>query len=118
MTRAKACLECPAIGRWPRGRCPTHDRARDRARGTRTERGYGSTVLDTPLGRMTFDQCRREYEQQLAREPMDCADGCGLAIDPNDWHLGHDEDDRGRIVGPLTSTCNLRAAGQKSISYM
>lgn len=110
---AKVCLDCPAIGAWPRGRCPDHERARDQARGTKTQRGYGSTILDTPLGQMTYDQCRTEYQRRLDDgERMNCADQCGDAIEPSSWHLGHHNTDRGVIVGPLTKQCNLSAAGK------
>jgi hypothetical protein len=113
MPRSRVCLDCPAIGAWKRGRCPTHERVKDKSRGTPTQRGYGSTVLDTPLGRMTFDRCRAKYQHQLnTGQPMACADHCGRTINPHDWHLGHADDNRDVIIGPLTTWCNLHAAGK------
>ena len=115
----RVCKGCPAIipSSAYKGRCPSCSRQADRARGTKTERGYGSTVLDTPLGVMTYDHCRAAYQSRMdAGLTYRCADGCGSLVDPLDWHLGHDDDDRGRIIGPLTSTCNLSAAGRSSHS--
>lgn len=112
---ARVCLDCPTIGRFPRGRCPTCQAARDKARGTKTERGYGSTILNTPLGRMTYDQCRTAYQRMLDDGAvLHCADDCGARINPSLWHLGHADDDRTRIVGPLTQRCNTSAAGRAS----
>ena len=117
MSANRVCRDCPAIIPTTayKGRCPSCSRQADRARGTKTERGYGSTVLDTPLGRMTYDQCRAEYVRRMAAgRRYRCADQCGAWVDPDDMHLGHDEHDRGVIVGPLTSDCNLAAAGRSS----
>lgn len=117
MSAKRVCRDCPAIipASAYKGRCPNCSRRADRARGTKTERGYGSTILDTPLGRMTYDQCRADYARRMADgERYPCADQCGAWVDPHDWHLGHDDLDRGRIVGPLTSDCNLSAAGRSS----
>ncbi len=112
VARSRVCLDCPAIGAWKRGRCPTHERSRDKARGTQAERGYGSAVLTTPLGVMTYDQCRAAYQRQLdAGQSLPCADQCGRTINPNAWHLGHG-DDRTVVIGPLTTWCNLSAAGK------
>lgn len=115
---SRVCRDCPAIipSSAYKGRCSSCSRQADRARGTKTERGYGSTVLDTPLGRMTYDQCRAEYVRRMTvGEQYRCADECGAWIDPTDWHLGHN-DDRSRAIGPLTSDCNLSAAGRSSHS--
>ena len=113
----RVCRDCPTIipSTAYKGRCATCSRQADRARGTHTERGYGSTVLDTPLGRMTYNQARRRYQRRMDDgERFECADNCGRIVDPNAWHLGHDNFDRSRLVGPLTSTCNLSAAGRSS----
>ena len=114
---SKVCLEpgCPTIGAWRRGRCPTHDRARDKARGTKTERGYGAAVLDTPLGRMTFDQCRRAYQSRMdAGLSYRCACGCGEWVSGTGWHLMHHPSDRTVVVGPGLAGCNLAEAGRNS----
>lgn len=110
----RVCLDCPAIGSWTRGRCPKHERARDKNRGTRTQRGYGSTIHDTPIGTMTYDQCRREYQRRMNRGiPIECW-RCSDAIDPEHWTLGHDDDDRSIIRGPECPPCNYVAAGRSS----
>lgn len=114
---ARVCRNCPTIitSSTYKGLCATCARAADRARGTKTERGYGSTVLDTPLGRMTYVQCKAEYQRRMDAGSMYwCADGCGARVDRSDWHLGHEDLDRGRILGPQTSHCNLSAAGSNS----
>jgi hypothetical protein len=92
----KVCLEpgCPALT--DQTRCPTHTRAKDRARGTSTERGYGSA----------HQRLRREYELRMrAGEVFHCW-RCGAEIDPDAWHLGHDDHDRSVYRGPECVPCN------------
>ena len=95
----RVCLDCPAIGRWPRGRCPEHDQ-------TQAQRGYGYTH-------------RRESERWIAKvragERVTCW-RCGEPItDPDDCHLGHDDADRDVTRGPEHGRrCNLQAAGRNS----
>ena len=103
MPPGRRCLDCPRIGRWTRGRCPDHDRARDRARGTRQERGY-----DAP-----HDRLRAHYQRRMdAGETFTCA-RCGQPVDPTDWDLGH-TDARTAWTGPEhRSECNRSAAGRK-----
>lgn len=114
MPAGRRCRTCPRIipaGTY-RGLCPPCAQARDRARGTPTQRGYGSSTWPTPLGTMTYDQARANYQRMLDDgATLHCACGCGRLVDANDWHLGHN-DERTRIVGPMTSGCNLRLAGQ------
>lgn len=116
MPAGRRCRHCPRIigaGAY-RGLCPSCARARDRARGTPTDRGYGSTILSTPLGTMTYDQCRRAYQRMLDDGAvLHCACGCGRLVTEG-FHLAHDELDRTVIVGPMTSGCNLRLAGRAS----
>ncbi|MDO5663559.1 MAG: hypothetical protein Q4G40_12750 [Brachybacterium sp.] len=60
---------------------------------------------------MTYDACRAAYASMIADgATLRCACGCGTLIDAS-FHLGHDEQ-RTRIVGPMTSGCNLRMAGR------
>lgn len=87
-------------------RCPQHQREHEQARGTKTQRGYGSTTHQTPIGEMTYDHCRREYQRRMNRGiPMECW-RCGDPIDPEHWSLGHDDDDRSVIRGPECPHCN------------
>jgi hypothetical protein len=37
---------------------------------------------------------------------------CGAPIDPNNWHLGHDDYDRRLYRGPECPPCNLATAGR------
>ena len=115
MPAKRPCLDCRTPTPRSSPRCTTCQRRADRARGTLTQRGYGSTTLTTPLGTMTYDQCKRTYQQAMdAGRTYQCADHCGATINPTDWHLGHHEHDRTVIVGPLTPNCNLTAAGRSS----
>ena len=61
----KVCVEpgCPVLTK--RTRCPEHERAKDRARGTRQERGYD-----------------RDYEQQLKDPEYVNATHCAECGDP------------------------------------
>lgn len=66
------------------GRCDAHRRQRDRARGTSADRGYGTE----------HQQLRAEYQQRMNRgERFECW-RCEDEIDPEHWHLGHDDYDR------------------------
>lgn len=74
----RPCIDCgtPTKGT----RCRTHERARDRARGSAHERGYGRQHQDA----------RRALKRLL---PADCAYGCGRRLDPEgDWVAAHVED--------------------------
>ena len=102
----KVCVEpgCPTLTK--RTRCTTHERAKDRARGTRQERGYDAA----------YDALRKDYERRLASgERFDCWRCPELGrpahiVDPSDWHLGHSNDDRSVIRGPQCSASNLATA--------
>lgn len=104
MTRS-VCLEpgCPKLTE--RTRCATHERDRDRARGTRQARGY-----DTH-----YDAQRRDWQTRLdAGETITCWRCLELGkphpVDPTHWHLGHDQADRSIIRGPQCPESNLRDA--------
>ena len=95
------------------GRCTKHRRDRDRARGTKTGRGYGSTVHSTPLGILTFDQCRAAYRARQARGEVLVCTRCRQSI-TGSFDLGHDDSDRRIITGPEHPRCNRSAAGRWS----
>ena len=88
------------------GRCPTHTRARDRARGTATQRGYGTA----------HQKLRRSWQTRIdSGEPVTCW-RCGTPIRPGDtWDLGHADHDRTRTNGPECQPCN-RATSTRRIS--
>lgn len=99
----KVCAEpgCPTLT--DQTRCPQHTRERDKARGKRAH-GSGTDWQHTKL--------RRSYQRRMdAGEQFSCW-CCGRPIDPNHWHLGHDDQDRSVYRGPERPECNLRAAGQ------
>ena len=114
MPAGRICRSCSSIipsGTY-KGCCPTCSRTADQARGTKTERGYGSTVYPTPLGTMTYDQCRSRYQRLLNQGATITCHRCDDPIDPEHWHLGHN-DDRDRLEGPECPPCNTSDAGRR-----
>ena len=98
----RVCAEpsCPALVKQGArdGRCDQHRRARDKARGTRQERGYDAA----------YDR-RREADVQAMRNGavLTCW-RCGEVILPHDYSLGHCDSDRTIIHGPEhLRQCNL-----------
>lgn len=102
----RVCLEpgCPTLT--DRRRCPTHERARDKARGTRQQRGYDAAH---------YREANRLRDLIRAGHQVTCW-RCGLPItDADDCHLGHDDHDRNITRGAEHGrTCNLAAAGRAS----
>lgn len=103
MPRApRVCLEpgCPDLT--ATGYCTQHRRERDKARGTKAQRGYGPTFVRT----------RKEWQPRVATGLVVCW-RCGELIAPDEpFDLGHDDDDREIIRGPEHQLCNRRAAGK------
>ena len=105
MARAmRPCLEdgCPTPV--PRGtsRCRDHARARDKARGTAQQRGYGTT----------YQRLRRALAPIVAAGRATCW-RCGTPIGTGQpWDLGHHDTDRTIIQGPEHQHCNRSAAGR------
>lgn len=98
----RPCIEpgCPVIT--DSTRCAEHERARDRVRGTRQERGYDAA----------HDALRADYQQLMsAGVSFECW-RCGDPIDPEHWHLGHDDHDRSVYRGPECLPCNLATRGR------
>lgn len=98
----RVCAEpgCPVLSKTTR--CADHTRAKDRARGSRTERGYGAD----------HRRLRADYQRRMdAGERFTCW-RCDEPIDPSDWHLGHDDYDRSKYRGPECVPCNLATAGR------
>lgn len=96
------CLEpgCHALTR--KTRCHDHERARDKARGSSTARGYGQS----------HRKLRDAYQRRMdAGEHFDCW-RCGQPINPTFWQLGHDDDDRSVYRGPECPPCNLATSGR------
>lgn len=105
MTR-RVCLEhgCPTLT--DRTRCGPHERDRDRARGTRQQRGYDAE----------HDRVGVEYQRQLdAGQRFDCW-RCHMpltgTVRGRDWMLGHCDADRAKHHGPEHPRCNLATTGR------
>lgn len=105
MPRAKkicAKAGCPAIT--TASLCPTHAREADKARGTSTQRGYGTAHINT----------RKALAPHVATGTVKCA-RCGEYIQPGtEWQLDHSDTDRTKYLGPSHKHCNLSAAGKKA----
>lgn len=105
MARAKhPCSEprCPVPLPAGTSRCPEHTRARDKARGTRQQRGYDRT----------YDRERRRWAPLVATGTVGCA-RCRAPIPAAaPWDLGHDDHDRSIIVGPEHRACNRATSGR------
>lgn len=102
---ARVCSEpgCPTlVSQGSRGgRCTTHQRAADKARGTSRERGYGAE----------HHALKRHWQARIdSGESVTCW-RCGVQLVGTDWHLDH-TDDRSGYRGPACAHCNLQLAGQ------
>jgi hypothetical protein len=84
--------------------CPEHTRARDRARGTKAERGYDKQYLAE----------RKVWVRMVATGEVSCWRCLEPILPGADFHLGHDDNDRTIIRGPEHPLCNLSAAGKAS----
>ena len=110
MPRAKRICPKPGCPRPIEGRayCREHEREADKARGTKTQRGYGTD----------FQRKRRVFERALQELGTINCWRCQHPIHNGEpWHLGHDDHDRNIIRGPEHPTCNLTAAGQAAHRY-
>ena len=101
----RVCIDCPKL--IPTGsRCATCARRKDKARGTRQARGYNAA----------HDQLRRTYQRRMNHgETFQCW-RCGDPINPELWHLGHDDNDRDTYRGPECPPCNLASRTTGRIS--
>lgn len=104
----RVCLEqgCPILVE-AGSRCVEHKRARDRARGSRQERGYDAE----------HDALGRDYQRRMdAGERFRCW-RCDEPLGTrrgHDWHLGHDDHDRTKHRGPECPGCNLATAPRRA----
>jgi hypothetical protein len=98
----RPCAEpgCPVLT--TATRCPTHTRERDKARGTRQERGYGAE----------HDAERKRWDPLVATGNVKCW-RCGDYIPAtHPFDLGHDDSDRTKYRGPEHPACNRATAGR------
>lgn len=98
----KVCAEpgCPVLCRSTH--CLEHTRERDKARGTRQERGYGRE----------HDALRRHYQRRMDAGQVYACWRCGGDIDPTSWTLGHCDDDRSKYHGPECPPCDYATSGR------
>ncbi len=84
-------------------RCTTHTRDRERARGTRQQRGYDAN----------HDRLRAKWAPKVATGRINCHNPtCGLPIQPGEpWDLGHTPDRRS-YRGPEHTRCNRSEGGR------
>lgn len=101
----RVCIEdgCPELT--TKTRCADHARAKDKARGTREQRGYAHA----------HRQLRAEWQQRMdAGESVTCwrcaAKGEPHHVDPSNWDLGHDDTDRSIYRGPECTAGNRATA--------
>lgn len=101
----RVCIEtgCPELTDAGNSRCTTHARAKDKARGTRQQRGYDAT----------HDRLRAAYQRAMDRGRRFNCWRCGKPIDPNAWDLGHDDADRSVTRGPECVKCNRGTASRR-----
>jgi hypothetical protein len=102
--RVCSAVGCPTLIPQGESRCATHRSERERARGTRQQRGYDRD----------HDALRKQWEPRVSTGRVHCW-RCGELIKATaDWHLGHDDDDRRIHRGPEHVLCNLSEAGRRS----
>lgn len=92
----KVCAEanCPELTTTTR--CPGHTKAKDKARGTRQERGYDRA----------YDLHREREARKVASGKATCWQ-CHLRISPLEpWDDGHCDNDRATIHGAQHRACN------------
>lgn len=105
MSRWKVCAEpgCPELHEKPRGYCEQHERQRDRARGSRQQRGYDSE----------HDKLRASTAQRVDREGFTCW-RCGTRFPPGTrFDLGHDDHYRSVYRGAECLPCNRSTASRR-----
>jgi hypothetical protein len=101
----KVCAEpgCPDLT--PNTRCDTHARAKDKARGSRQARGYDAA----------HDRLRAKYQLRMNQGQAFRCWRCNKPINPEAWHLGHDDHDRSRYRGPECVPCNTATSTRRSV---
>lgn len=98
---ACATLKCPNVIA-KAGKCDTHKREAEKARGSRQQRGYGAE----------HDALRKQWAPRVATGRVACW-RCRELIKPTEtWDLGHDDNDRTKYRGPEHLRCNRSAGGK------
>lgn len=99
----RVCLEpdCPTLT--DKSRCDRHTRERERARGTRQERGYGSDHVAE----------RKRWAPFVATGLVKCWRCRELIASNAPWDLGHADNDRSKYRGPEHVACNRATSGRR-----
>ena len=92
---------CPTLATY-RGKCDTHARLTEQARGTRQQRGYDQAHQRT----------RRRLAPKVAMGTVTCWRCGDLIIPGTPWDVGHDDHDRTITRGPEHAQCNRAAGGR------
>ena len=100
----RVCAEpgCPELQ--PEPRCFTHRRDKDKARGSRQERGYDSA----------HDRLRAKYQRSMDAGRTYRCWRCDQPINPHAWTLGHCDTDRSTYHGPECPPCDYATSGRGS----
>lgn len=84
--------------------CAEHQAEYEAKRGSARQRGYTSR----------HDKLRARIAQAIASGRHVACARCGYAIRQGEaWHLDHDDEDRGRYIGPSHARCNTSAGGRR-----
>lgn len=75
MTVNRSCLDCPAVGPWERGRCPTHHCANERRRDRNPQR----RAVKAARYNAAYRAARRVWEPAVESGGVNCA-RCALPI--------------------------------------
>lgn len=98
----RVCAEPGCAALVDKGRCTTHRRERDKARGTSSERGYD----------YAHQQDRAAWAPLVATGRVQCRRAPHL-LDPDDpWDLGHPDADCPKPKAPECIPCNRATAGR------
>lgn len=104
----KVCSEpgCPEVQ--TETRCLEHRRQRERARGTRQQRGYDAE----------HDKLRARYQSYMDAGFAYRCWRCGQPIDPANWTLGHCDIDRSKHHGPECPPCDYATTGRTGCPHV
>lgn len=98
MLAKRRCLDCPRLTTG--SRCPSCTRAKNRKRGTTSQRGYG------------WNHQQRKAQDEAATLPTDPCPRCHQPLGPPPWDQGHTTD-RAGYEGPTHQACNRATAKKK-----
>ena len=98
----RVCIESGCTKRTPRTRCRDHESQRNRDRGSSTARGYGHDHRDLRAWHQARMDGGRHY----------ICWRCPRLINPDDWQLGHCDQDRTQYHGPECTPCNTATASR------